>query len=316
MNIFITGACGYQGSKLIPKLLNLGHNVVALDTQWFGINLKKHKNLKIIKKNVLNIEEKDLKKIDFIFHLASIANDNMGDLRQEITWEISCLGTMKLLEFAIKNKVKKIIFASSASVYGIKKEKLVTEKLSLEPISVYNKAKMITERTLLSYSNYIDVCIIRPATVCGLSPRMRFDLSVNMLTYQALKNNVITVFGGSQIRPNIHLDDLIDIYLFFLKRNNFKNGIFNAGFENLSILNIAKKVTKYIPAKIRILKNNKDKRSYRIDSSKILKTGYKPNKKVNDAIEEINNYYSLYPNMINEKCFSVDWLKKNQYKFL
>ena len=146
---------------------------------WFGNRLKRHKNLKILKKNIVDLATSDFKGVNLVLHLASIANDPMGDLKQHLTWEYSCLGTMKLVEFCIANKVKKIIFASSASVYGVKNEKNVTENLSLEPISTYNKAKMIAERVLLSYSKKINISIIRPATVCGVSPRMRFDLSVN-----------------------------------------------------------------------------------------------------------------------------------------
>ena len=213
--ILITGGCGYVGSVLVPKLLKLNYKVIVLDTQWFGINLKKNKNLTIIKKDVRNISSKDLNGVKTVYHLASIANDPMGALDPELTWEISCLGTMKLLEASLKNKVKKIIYASSSSVYGIKKEKKVVENLSLEPISIYNKAKMVAEIILLSYSDKINISIIRPATVCGISSRMRFDVSVNMLTYQALKNKKITVFGGDQVRPNIHIDDLVDLYIFF-----------------------------------------------------------------------------------------------------
>ena len=149
--ILVTGGSGYVGSVLVPKLLKLNFKVIVLDTLWFGINLKKHKNLRIIKKDVRDISAKDLKGVKIIYHLASIANDPMGALNPELTWEISCLGTMKLLEVALNCKVKKIIYASSSSVYGIKKEKKVIENLSLEPISIYNKAKMIAERILLSY---------------------------------------------------------------------------------------------------------------------------------------------------------------------
>ena len=126
---------------------------------------------------------------------------------------------MKIMKFAIKNKVKKFIFASSGSVYGVKKEKKVTENLDLVPISVYNKTKMIAERVFMSFKDKIRINCIRPATVCGLSPRMRYDVSVNLLTLQALKNKQITVFGGNQIRPNIHLKDMIRLYEFFLKKH-------------------------------------------------------------------------------------------------
>lgn len=315
MKILVTGACGYQGSKLVPLLLQNNHKVVAVDTQWFGNYLKKNKNLIILKKNILNLTKRDLRNVNIVIHLASIANDPMGDIKQGITWEISCLATMKLIENAILNNVSKIIYASSASVYGLKKEKKVTEDLSLEPISVYNKTKMIAERTILSFKDYINVSIIRPATVCGLSPRMRFDLSVNMLTYQALSNKIINVYGGKQIRPNIHIDDLLDIYLFFLDNDKKFNGIFNAGFENLSILQIAKSINKIVNSKIKITKNLTDIRSYRIDSTKLLNLGFSPKKNINNAINEINDYYLNKIDKIHKNCFSLEWLKSNQSKF-
>tara|TARA_B110000914_G_scaffold126627_1_gene110437 strand:- start:607 stop:1554 length:948 start_codon:yes stop_codon:yes gene_type:complete len=314
MKILITGACGYQGTKLIPLLLSKKHKVTAIDTQWFGNKLKKNKNLKNYKKNILDIKKNDLKEIDVIIHLASIANDPMGDLDKNLTWEVSCLGTMQLLELAVKNKVKKFIYASSASVYGVKKEKKVIETLSLKPISTYNKAKMIAEKTILSYSNKIDVTIVRPATVCGVSPRMRFDLSVNMMAYQAIKNKKMTVFGGQQTRPNIHIDDLLDLYQFFLKKNRKFNGIFNAGFENLKIIEIAKKVKKIIPAEIKIFKNNIDIRDYRLDSSKLLSLGFKPKKNVGDAIREIKEHYGKNINKVDKSCFSIEWLSKKYKK--
>ena len=200
-------------------------------------------------------------------------------------------------------------------MYGVKKDKKVTETLSLEPISIYNKAKMITERTILSYSDKINISIIRPATVCGVSPRMRFDVSVNMMTYQALKNSRMTVFGGQQTRPNIHIDDLLDIYILFFSKKKKFNGIFNAGFENLKIIDIAKKVQKLIPSKIDIIKNNIDIRDYRIDSSKLLLLGFKPKKNVNTAIAEILETYRGKIKNVDKKTFSIKWLQKNYKKF-
>ena len=141
-------------------------------------------------------------------------------------------------------KVKQFIYASSGSVYGVKDEAQVTEDLSLVPISDYNKTKMISERVLLSYLDQINLQIVRPATICGYSPRMRLDLSVNMLTMQALKNKKITVYGGNQTRPNIHIKDMVGVYLHFLKHSELK-GIYNAGFENISILKIAEMVNRF-----------------------------------------------------------------------
>lgn len=215
MKILVTGGCGYTGSVLIPKLINLNYKVICIDTMWFGNFLTKHKNLKIYKNDVREIDKINLKGVEVIIHLASIANDPMSELDKNLSWETSSLATMQLVEKAIQNGVKKIIYASSGSVYGIKTEKKVNEKLSLKPISLYNKVKMITERILLSYKDKIDIFIIRPATVCGYSRRMRFDVTVNALSYSALKRGEIIVNGGSQIRPNIHIEDLTNLYIFF-----------------------------------------------------------------------------------------------------
>ena len=248
-NILITGGGGYIGTNLTKELLNEGYNVTFIDTFLFGNYLEKHKKLKIIKKDIRNISKRDLNKIDCIMHLASIANDPAAELYARLTLDVNVLATYKLINLALIQKVKKFIFASSGSVYGIKKEKKVVENLSLEPISEYNKSKMIGERVLLSYKKNIDITILRPATVCGYSPAMRLDVAINALTFGALQNNLITVYGGKQIRPNLTMFDMISAYKFSLKKivkNNRPNSkiIFNLGFENLSIINMAKRIQK------------------------------------------------------------------------
>ena len=306
--ILVTGGSGYKGVKLIKALIEDGYKVINIDKNIFGNYFIDHKNVKNYKIDIKDISKIDIKDVHTCIHLASIANDPMTDLDPTLSWETSALGSYILMEHLIKNKVKKIIYASSGSVYGIKKEKRVTENLSLKPISTYNKVKMVTERIILSYKEKIDVIIIRPATVCGFSPRMRLDITVNMLTFQALKNKEITVFGGKQKRPNIHIDDIVQIYLFFLKKN--KRGIFNAGFENLSILQIAKNISKRIKSKIKIKKNMSDNRSYNLDSSKLLKAGYKPKKNINMAIDEIKKMYENKILKEQENFHSIKWLKK------
>lgn len=318
MNILVTGGNGYVGNKLIPKLLNDKHKVYSLDLNWFGDYLKKHKNLKKFKCDIKDIDKLKIGKIDCIIHLASVSNDPMAEIDKNLSWETSALGTFHLMNFAKKKKIKRIIYASSGSVYGIKKEKEVTEDLSLKPISLYNKVKMITERLILSYKNDLDIFIIRPATVCGYSRRMRFDVSVNALTFSALRKNKIQVNGGKQIRPNIHIDDMVRLYLFFLKKNKKYSGIYNAGFENISILNLAKKINKIIPSKINVLKKNYDPRSYRISSKKLLKIGFKPKYNVENAILDMKKKYENKILRDNPKFHSIKWLKKihdKKFKF-
>ena len=310
MKILITGGSGYVGTILIKKLLDEGHKVVNIDSQLFGNFLPKHKLLKNLKLDIRNINNNLFKNIEVIIHLASIANDPMAEIDKNLSWETSALGTMQMMEFAIKNKVKKIIYASSGSVYGIKKEKKVTEKLSLKPISLYNKVKMVTEKVILSYKDKIDIFIIRPATVCGYSKKMRYDLTVNALSYSALKKKIITVNGGSQIRPNIHVEDLTNLYIFLLNKGKKINGIYNAGFENLSVLNIAKKIQKIIPCKINILKKNFDPRSYRLDSSKLLSIEFTPKYKISDAVYELKKAFDNNQLIDNPRFHSIAWLKK------
>jgi nucleoside-diphosphate-sugar epimerase len=285
MRILVTGGCGYKGHVLIPKLLSKGHKVRVLDTEWFGNFHEPHPQLETIVGDVNAPNSFKLEDIDAIIHLASIANDPCGDIDPKLTWETSCLATMKLADEASRAGVKRFIYASSGSVYGVKTEEKVTEDLTLEPLSEYNKTKMVSERVLKSYEEQMKVQIVRPATVCGLSPRMRLDVSVNMLTMQALTNGVIKVFGGTQVRPNIHIDDICDLYVFLLDNPELE-GIFNAGFENISILEIARLVKERVECDIVITGSN-DPRSYRLDSAKLLNTGFTPKKTVSDAIDEI-----------------------------
>ncbi len=310
MNILITGGCGYTGTILTQELIDLGHNVVVVDTQWFGNFLKKNKKLKIIKADIRDYKKIPLKNIDTIVHLANIANDPGVELNQKLSWEVNVLATNKLIEKAIENNVKHFIFASSGSVYGIKKEREVTEELSLLPISTYNKTKMIAERLIKSYENQIRFHCIRPATVCGFSPRMRLDVSVNMFVYQALSKGEITVFGGNQIRPNIHIKDLTNIYKYFIENPDLPIGFYNAGFENLKIIDIAKKVKQFIPTKIKIKKNNNDPRSYRQSSKKLLSIGFKNNYCVEDAILEIKEKFESKKFKASDKHYTVKWMKK------
>jgi nucleoside-diphosphate-sugar epimerase len=309
LKIFVTGACGYKGHVLVPKLLNEGHEVIAHDIQWFGNYLMEHPRLNVIRGDIRDVDSIPLDNVDCIIHLASIANDPCGDLNPKLTWEVSALATMQLADKAKRCGVKRFIYASSGSVYGVKEEPQVTEDLELKPVSEYNKTKMVSERVILSYEKDMVIQIIRPATVCGLSPRMRLDVSVNILTMQALSKKKITVFGGDQIRPNIHIDDITDVYLHMLKHPEL-TGIFNAGFENISIIDIAKLITKYIPVEIEVTKSN-DPRSYKINSDKLTSTGFSPKKKVEDAIKEIIDAYNSGSLKDEKICYNLQWMQAN-----
>jgi nucleoside-diphosphate-sugar epimerase len=197
---------------------------------------------------------------------------------------------MQLADASARAGVKQFLYASSGSVYGVSDEPLVTEEVPLVPLSEYNKTKMVAERVLLSYADRMAIQILRPATVCGMSAgRQRFDVVVNMLTMQAMTGNLIKVLGGTQMRPNIHIDDMCDLYLWMLDRPNL-TGIYNAGFENLSVSEIARMVSDRVNCRTVQLPSN-DPRSYRLNSDKILATGFKPKYTVKDAIDGIVNAF-------------------------
>ena len=309
MKILVTGGCGYKGSVLVPMLLADGHEVLSVDTQWFGNYLPEHPNLTNLQLDIRDTDSIPLEGVEAIIHLANIANDPAVELNPTLSWEVNVLAGQQLADLAVRAGVKQFIFASSGSVYGVKDEPNVTEDLTLVPISVYNKTKMVAERVFLSYQDQMQVHCIRPATVCGVSPRMRLDVSVNMLSYQALKNGRITVFGGDQTRPNIHIQDITNVYRHFLAHPEIESGCYNAGFENISILDIAEQVKSKIDAEIVVSASN-DPRSYRQDSSKLLATGFKPSHNVADAISEIADAFQQNALPDGDSCYTVKWMRQ------
>ena len=309
MKILVTGGCGYIGTNLTNVLIDKGHQVTVVDIMWFGNYLNSHNNLSVIQADIRDIDKFPMDGVDTIIHLANIANDPTGDLNSKLTWEVNALASKFLVEKAIDCDVEQFIFASSGSVYGVKEEPQVTEDLPLLPISDYNKSKMISERVLLSYQDKLTLQIIRPATVCGYSPRMRLDLSVSMLTMQALTNGKITVFGGQQTRPNIHMNDMIGVYLHFLELGAKAPGIYNAGFENISILDIAKKVTEYIPAEIEITESD-DPRSYRQNSDKLIGTGFSPEYCIENGIKDVIEVYNAGAVKDEDRYYNMRTMKK------
>jgi nucleoside-diphosphate-sugar epimerase len=308
MRILVTGGCGYVGSVLVPQLLSDGHNVLVVDDQWFGNFLPSHPELAIRKKSINQIDDADLNGIEAVIHLANVANDPSVELNPTFSWEVNVLHTTQFLELCKRVKsVKKFMFASSGSVYGVKSEPNVTEELSLVPISAYNKTKMSAERVCLSYAEYFDVICVRPATVCGVSPRMRFDVVVNMFVLQAFTKSKITVLGGEQVRPNIHIDDMACVYTHFLGKNGLGSAIYNAGFENISVMDIAKMVQEVFKVEIEVKPSN-DPRSYRQDSTKLLETGFVRKKSVSDAISEIATKLKNGEIKDDERWHTVKWM--------
>lgn len=307
--ILVTGGCGFVGTILTQRLLGEGHEVVVFDTQWFGNYLEPHPNLTIIQGDVRDHESVPVDGIQVILHMANIANDPCVDLDPVLSWEVNVLATMQLIDRASRAGVGQFIFASSGSVYGLKEEDRVTEELSLVPLSNYNKTKMCAERILLSYADSMRVHNVRPATVCGYSPRMRLDVAVNMLTMQALANGRITVFGGAQTRPNIHIQDLVDVYMHFLENPDIASGNYNAGFENISIGEIADAVKEKIEAEVVVTESN-DPRSYRLCSQKLLDTGFSPKRSVAQAMDEVIELYRNGNLTDREDAYNVKWMNR------
>ena len=311
MKILVTGGCGYVGSVLVPNLAAQGHEITVVDAQWFGNFLPELKNVQLIKKHFSEISTDELIGVESVIHLANVANDPSVELNPVLSWEVNVLHTTQLLNLCKKSPtVKSFMYASSGSVYGVKEEERVTEELDLVPISAYNKTKMSAERVCLSYSNDFDVYCIRPATVCGVSPRMRFDVVVNMFVMHAYRDQKITVLGGNQVRPNIHIQDMSRVYEHFLNNPGLPSGCYNAGFENISVMSIAEAVAYKFGVEIEIKPSN-DPRSYRQDSSKLISTGYTQSKTVADAIEEIAINLESGSIRDNDRWYTVRWMTAN-----
>jgi nucleoside-diphosphate-sugar epimerase len=318
MHIIITGGCGYKGSVLVHQLLDAQHTVTVIDALWFGNYLTQHPNLRIVQQDIRTIET--LPSADAIIHLAAVANDPSALLDPKLSWEVNVLATQHLLDLCIKHGIQRFIYASSGSVYGVKEEEHVTEDLSLVPISEYNKTKMVAERVVLSYKNQLNITIIRPATVCGMSSRMRLDVAVNALTFSALEKNIITVHGGNQIRPNVHILDIARAYQFCLDNPNVtKDRIFNVGFENYSLTDLALKIQKEmslildrVPA-IEYRESN-DPRSYRLNSNAFLLAGFRPLCNVQDAIRHMIVSYDENHLMNDPHWHNMKWMKQCNIK--
>lgn len=281
--IFITGGAGYCGSKLVPLLLEKNYSVTVYDLMFFGKSfLPSHSNLNIIRGDIRDTDKlkKSCKNHDIFVNLACISNDASFELDENLSTSINLNAFEPMVKIAKLNGIKRFIYASSSSVYGVSNKKNVTEDHPLLPLTLYNKYKGMCEPILLNHTNnnFIGV-IFRPATVCGYAPRMRLDLSVNILTNHGYNNKKIVVFGGDQLRPNLHIKDYCRAVLLLIKANTnlVKNQIFNVGYENMSILNIAKLVKKILiknfqfeDIKIEKVLSN-DNRSYHINSDKIKK---------------------------------------------
>jgi len=297
--VLVTGGAGYVGAVLVPKLLNAGWKVKVIDLYLYGNVLTPHPNLIEIKGDIRDVAllEKVIPGTEAIIHLACISNDPSYELNPQLGKSINYDAFLPLVAIAKKNKVKRFIFASSSSVYGVKETSNVTEDLPLEPLTDYSKFKALCEEHLLKEQADDFTCLIlRPATVCGYSPRLRLDLTVNILTNHAVNNNRIKVFGGDQKRPNIHIEDVTDLYVESLNypKEKIAGQIFNAGYENHSVRQIADLVKENLGrSEIEIVvESSNDNRSYHISSEKISKAlGFKPKHTIGEAVRDLKNAF-------------------------
>src|SRR5438093_2407014 len=299
--VLVTGGAGYVGCVLVPKLLAAGYRVVVYDLTLFGSNgITPHPNLKVIKGELRDTPavRAAVRELDAVIHLACISNDPSFELDPALSKTINYDCFEPMVQASRDARVRRFIYASTSSVYGVSDSPEVTEEHPLVPLTDYNKYKGMCEPIAFKYqSPDFTVVTIRPATVCGYSPRMRFDLTVNILTNHAVNRGVITVFGGDQQRPNIHIDDVCELYaeLLDMPKEKIAGETFNCGFENQTVMELAEITKKIVEeefpekAPIRIERTTtNDPRSYRITSRKIAeKLGWHPKRKIEDAVRDL-----------------------------
>lgn len=325
--IVVTGGAGYCGSRLVPQLLDDGYKVRVFDVMYFGNDFlpKQHPDLEIVRGDIR--DTKKLREVfdgsDSVVHLACISNDASFELDEKLSTTVNLDAFEPMVLAAKASGVQRFIYASSSSVYGVSDKADVTEDHELVPLTLYNKYKGMCEPLLLKHldDNFAGV-ILRPATVCGYAPRQRLDLTVNILTNLAVNKRQITVFGGDQMRPNLHIQDYCDVVKLMLISNPkiIQGQTFNVGYENLTINQISQIVKKIVENRfpgpdIEIVKTKSDdNRSYHINSDKIQKVlGFKPKLSVEDAVEELCSAFreNKLPNSLeDDRYFNVKRLTR------
>jgi len=322
-HILITGGAGYVGSLLTPQLLDLGYKVTVYDTLFFGDEFlpKNNPRLTIIEGDIRDAAHlsRAFKGVDTVISLACISNDASFVLDESLSTSINMNAFEPMVIAAKKAGVKRFIYASSSSVYGVSDKPNVTEEHPLIPLTLYNKYKGMCEPLLFKHMDDNFTCVaIRPATICGYAPRLRLDLSVNILTNHAISNNKIMVFGGDQLRPNLHVQDMCDLYALLLTvpKDKIAGQIFNAGYDNMSIREIAHVVKRVVeqefpekaPLLMEVTESN-DNRSYHINSDKIKRClGFEPSLSVEDAVRDLCHAFrdgKIKNSMSDDKYYNV-----------
>lgn len=314
MRVLLTGGSGYLGSILTRKLLKKGHNVRVLDNFLFGKESLKevngNKKLELVDGDIrdLTIVSKSLKNIEVVIHLASIVGTQSSELDPKTSIEINYLSTRNIAELCKLYKIKQFVFASTCSVYGAQPDQLISENSEVNPLDSYGQSKFQSERAILQAYDY--PTILRLGTLFGASHRMRFDLAINLFIAQALNKETITVFGGNQWRPFLHVDDAAEAFSYAIEKR--MEGIYNVTWKNLTITDMAKNIQKLVPTEIKISKDIVDKRDYKVTASKFEKFGFKAKKDIKFVVNEfktkimkdVRNYrqdkYSNYKSFFNK----------------
>jgi nucleoside-diphosphate-sugar epimerase len=316
-NVLITGGAGYVGHVLTPRLLAAGYNVTVYDALFFGCRLPNDPKLRVIRGDIRDTAKlsEALQGQDAVLHLACISNDASFELDEKLSETINYDCFEPLVIAAKKAGLQRFVYCSSSSVYGVSDSPDVTEEHPLVPLTLYNKFKGMCEPILWKYKADDFTCVVvRPATICGYSPRTRLDLSVNILTNHAVNKGVITVFGGNQMRPNLHIEDMVDAYQLMLEAPHEKihGEIFNIGFQNYSIAEIAGMVKRVVEEempekgeiKITTTPTN-DMRSYHVNSDKVKRVlGFEPKRSVEDAVRDLTHAFRNY---LLPDSFDEDW---------
>ncbi len=328
-SVVVTGGGGYCGSRLVPRLLDKGYRVAVYDIDFFGhAHLPVHPALEFVKGDIRDSEHfaRVVAGHDAVVHLACISNDASFELDEALSTSINLDAFEPLVDAAKRAGVRRFVYASSSSVYGVSAEPDVTEEHPLVPLTLYNKFKGMCEPLLLKHTDAdFTGVIFRPATVCGAAPRQRLDLSVNILTNHAVSNGRIKVFGGAQLRPNLHIEDYCEVVELLLEAPAEKvaDQIFNVGYQNMSIMDIALVVKGVVERMmpelgdigIEVLESD-DPRSYHINSDKIRKVlGFAPTRSVEMAVEDLVTAFAdgrLPDSMSNDRYYNVRTLKAIQ----
>ena len=327
-HVLVTGGAGYCGSVLVPQMLEMGYQVTVYDIQYYGCDSLplEHPNLNIVKGDIRDISHlaSSLNDVDAFIHLACISNDASFELDEKLSTSVNLDAFEPMVIAAKQSGVRRFIYASTSSVYGISEEPEVKEDHPLVPLTLYNKFKGMCEPLLFKHTDKKFVGVIyRPATVCGYGPRQRLDVSVNILTNLAVNKGKITVFGGSQLRPNLHIQDYAELCKTLLEASDkiIADQVFNCGYQNMSIMQIAETVKKVVleefPEKDEItidVSPSNDLRSYHINSDKITNViGFKPQHSVEEAIRDLCRAFregKLPDSLENDIYFNVRKMKK------